>query len=157
MVKKVEAHADPDDYVLVVSRIFDAPRELVFAMWTDINHLKNWMGPDDYPAVRAEGDLRPGGAWRVCLRSKNGGRNLWQRGVYREILEPERLAYTFLWDQEDGAPGHEMLVTITFEDNGGKTLVTLRQAVFETIENRDGHRWGWNGTFDRLSEYLSTS
>ena len=100
--------------------------------------------------------MRPGGSWRTCLRPKDGGPDLWQRGVYREIVEPERLVYTFSWDREDGAPGHETLVTITFEEQGGKTLMTLKQAVFETTQNRDGHRWGWNSSFDRLGEYLST-
>jgi uncharacterized protein YndB with AHSA1/START domain len=105
--------------------------------------------------VHVELDLLPGGAWRACLRSTNGGRDLWQSGVYREIAEPERLVFTFAWDQSDGTPGHETQVTVTFEDRAGKTLMTLRQAAFETNESRDDHRTGWSSSFDRLGEYLS--
>ncbi len=127
MATKADPIVEADERVLVITRVFDAPRKLVFAMWTDLGHLRNWMGPRDHPAVQVEADLRPGGSWRTCLRSRDGGRDLWQRGVYQEIVEPERLVYTFSWDQEDGAPGHETLVTITFEEQGGKTLMTLRQ------------------------------
>jgi len=145
------------DRVLEITRIFDAPRALVFAAWTDPAHLKHWMGPRDHPAVELGGELRQGGAWRTCLRSTKDGRDLWQGGVYREIVEPERLVFTFAWDQEDGSPGPEMLVTITFDErDGGKTMMTLRQAVFNTRENRDGHRFGWNSSFDRLGDYLQT-
>jgi uncharacterized protein YndB with AHSA1/START domain len=145
------------DRVLEITRIFDAPRALVFAAWTDPAHLKHWMGPRDHPVVELSGELRQGGAWRNCLRSTKDGRDLWQGGVYREIVEPERLVFTFAWDQEDGSPGPETLVTITFDErDGGKTMMTLRQAVFNTRENRDGHRFGWNSSFDRLGDYLQT-
>ncbi|SFK82654.1 SRPBCC family protein [Methylocapsa palsarum] len=143
--------------VLEITRIFDAPRALVFEMWTDPAHLRHWMGPRDHPAVELGGDFRPGGRWRTCLRPENGGRDLWQGGVYREIVKPERLVFTFAWDQDDGRPGPETEVTVLFEDHeGDRTRMTFRQAVFNTSANRDGHRFGWSSSFDRLDEYLRT-
>lgn len=152
--KQADAVAEPEERALVITRVFDAPRELVFKLWTDPTHTKRWMGPRGFSAPHLEQDLRPGGAWRTCLRPDGGGRDLWQGGVYREIVEPERLVFTFAWDDANGRRGHETLVTVTFAEHHGKTTMTLRQATFETIENRDGHQGGWNSSFDRLGDYL---
>ena len=76
--------------------------------------------------------------------------------MYREVVEPERLAFTFAWDRDDGGRGHETLVTVTFADHqGGKTRMTFRQAVFESVGQRDGHQGGWNSAFDRLAEHVA--
>ena len=140
---------------LVITRVFDAPRQRVFEAWTDPAQAKRWMGPRGFTATHLEGDLRSGGAWRICLRRDDDGEELWQGGVYREIVEPERLVFTFAWDQEDGRRGHETLVTITFAEQRGRTTMTFRQAVFESVGERDGHQGGWNSTFDRLAERLA--
>ena len=134
---------------LVITRTFDAPRGLVFAAWTDPNHAREWWGPVNYPARYVEIDARPGGAWRMCLRSTEGKPELWQGGVFREVVPPERLVFTFAWDEE-GERGLETLITVTFAEDGGKTRMTFRQAPFQSVEERDGHSWGWNSTFDRL-------
>src|SRR5712691_4337552 len=97
---------------LVITRVFDAPRARVFKAWTDPAQAKQWMGPRGFTATHLEGDLRSGGAWRICLRRDDDGEELWQSGVYREVVEPERLVFTFAWDQEGGRRGHETLVTI---------------------------------------------
>jgi uncharacterized protein YndB with AHSA1/START domain len=138
---------------LVITRTFDAPRALVFAAWTDPLHAREWWGPVNYPARHIEMDVRPGGAWRMCLRSTEGKPELWQGGVFREVVAPERLAFTFAWE-EQGERGLETLVTVTFADEGGKTRMTFRQVPFQSIEERDGHQWGWNSTFDRLDGVL---
>lgn len=138
---------------LVITRLLNAPRELVFKAWTDPKLAMRWWGPRDYPATRMQMDVRPGGTWRHCLTSKEDGRELWQHGVFREIVAPERLVFTFVWE-EDGERGMENLVTVTFADEGGKTRLTLRQAPFQSVEERDGHGYGWNSTFDRLEEEL---
>jgi uncharacterized protein YndB with AHSA1/START domain len=143
------------DRELVITRLFDAPRSVVFKAWTDQAQTKNWMGPRGFTAAHQEQDLRPGGAWRTCLRSADG--DLWQGGVFREIVEPERLVFTFAWDGEDGVRGHETLVTVTFAEHGGKTMMTLRQATFQSVEQRDGHNGGWSSSFDRLQEYLANA
>jgi uncharacterized protein YndB with AHSA1/START domain len=123
-------------------------------MFTDPRHAANWMGPPDYPSVSHEADVRPGGKWRGRLRATDGSRELGQGGEYREVKEPERLAFTFYWDQDDGSRGPETLVEIDFSERGSKTLMKFRQGVFDTKQNRDGHRVGWNGSFDRFAEYL---
>jgi uncharacterized protein YndB with AHSA1/START domain len=145
-----------DDRVLVIERTFDAPRALVWRVFTDPQHMVAWLGPREHPSVFHEADVRPGGKWRGRLRAVDGGRELGQGGEYREVKEPERLAFTFYWDQEDGSRGPETLVEIDFAERGGKTLTTFRQGVFNTSSNRDGHGHGWNSTFDRLANYLAS-
>jgi uncharacterized protein YndB with AHSA1/START domain len=139
---------------LTVTRIFDAPRDLVFKVWTDARHAKQWWGPVDYPATHLEMDVRPGGHWRGCLRSTADGRELWQNGVFREVVAPERLVFTFAWE-EKGERGRETLVTVTFTEQSGKTIMTLHQAAFQSIGERDGHQAGWNSSFNRLVDYLT--
>jgi uncharacterized protein YndB with AHSA1/START domain len=152
---RASAASEPAERELVITRVIDAPRELVFKAWTDPVHTKHWMGPRGFTATHLEQDLRPGGAWRTCLRPDDGGRDLWQDGIYREVVEPERLVFTFAWDGENGQRGHETLVTITFAEEPGKTMMTLHQAIFESVERRDGHRGGWTSSFDRLVEHLA--
>jgi uncharacterized protein YndB with AHSA1/START domain len=139
---------------LVIIRVFDAPRELVFKAWTDPEQLKQWSAPQGFTVPVAEGDLRPGGKWRSMMR-KPDGTELWLGGVYREIVEPERLVFTHAWDDEHGKPGHETVVTVTLVERDGKTEMTFRQGVFKSVESRDGHNGGWTECFDRLEELLT--
>jgi uncharacterized protein YndB with AHSA1/START domain len=139
---------------LVITRTFDAPRELVFKAWTDPAVAKSWFGPKDHPATHMEMDVRPGGAWRGCLRSTESGKELRLGGVFREIVAPERVVFTFAWDEE-GERGLETLVTLTFAEEDGKTRMTFRQAPFQSIEERNGHRGGWTSSFDRLEDYVA--
>ncbi|HEX6536838.1 MAG TPA: SRPBCC domain-containing protein [Gemmatimonadaceae bacterium] len=136
---------------LIITRLFDAPRELVWKAWTEPERAIRWAGPRSFTASELEGDLRPGGTWRTVLRSPDGVDHP-QHGVYREVVPPERLVFTFIWDD---APENEMLVTITFAERGRKTEMTFRQTGFPSVESRNGHEGGWNEAFDRLSELLS--
>jgi len=145
---------EPVDRILVITRTFDAPRAQVFKAWTDARVAKNWWGPRDFPATHLEMDARPGGAWRGKLRSVETGQELRLGGVFRDVVAPERLVFTFSWEEE-GERGLEMLVTVTFADQGGKTLMTFRHEPFQSFEERDGHRGGWNSSFDRLAEQLA--
>jgi uncharacterized protein YndB with AHSA1/START domain len=140
---------------LVITRILDAPPSLVFQAWTAREHLVRWSCPHRFTLTHCEGDLRPGGAWRSCMHSADG-EDLWLSGVYREIVEPERLVFTHAWEDARGKRGHETLVTVTFAAQGGKTKMTFRQAFFESVEERDGHQGGWTECFDRLAELLLT-
>src|SRR5579864_8498491 len=115
-----DVDAEPEERVLVITRNFDAPRELVFKLWTDPGHAMRWMGPRGFTATHVATDPRPGGAWRVCLRRDENGEELWHGGVYREVVEPERLVFTHAWDGEDGRPGHETLIAIAFAERQGK-------------------------------------
>ena len=141
---------------LVIERVFDAPRALVWRAWTDHDQTVKWMGPLTCPAKRIESDFRPGGKWRTILDGTQQGQDLCHGGEYREIVEPERLVYTFAWADHPEMPGNEMLIELTFEELGPKkTKVTLRQTQFLNVEQRDGHNIGWSGTFDRLEAFLS--
>jgi uncharacterized protein YndB with AHSA1/START domain len=146
---------DTAEQELVITRRFDAPRQRVFEAWTDPRHAKSWWGPRDHPLTYLEMDVRPGGAWRGRLTSTATGEALWQHGVIREIHAPDRLVFTFAWDQEEGAPGRETVVTVTLEEDGDGTLMTFRQSPFDAVENREGHRGGWSSSFDRLDEVLA--
>jgi uncharacterized protein YndB with AHSA1/START domain len=136
---------------LVIRRTFDAPRDLVWQAWNDREHARQW-GPKGFTTPEREMDLRPGGLWHALMISPDG-KPYRQHGVVREVVPPERLAFTFIWDEE---PDVEMLVTVTFAERGGKTEMTFRQTGFPSAGSRDGHRGGWNEAFDRLAEHLAT-
>jgi uncharacterized protein YndB with AHSA1/START domain len=147
---------DADDRVLLIERVFDAPRELVWDAFTKVEHLMQWMGPRDHPAVSYEADARVGGKWRGCLRSPDGKEVLWQSGVFHEVTKPERIVYTFQWDKRSPDDyTFATLVTITFKDEGDRTRMHFQQAYFNSKANRDGHNYGWNSGFDRLAEFLA--
>ncbi len=99
-------------------------------------------------------DVRPGGHWRGRLRSTENGKELGLGGVFREVVAPERLVFTFAWEEE-GERGLETLVTVTFADRGGKTVMTFHHAPFQSVAERDGHRGGWTSSFDRLEQYVA--
>jgi uncharacterized protein YndB with AHSA1/START domain len=139
------------DRELVITRLIAAPRERVWAAWTDPAQAVKWWGPKHCPATHLEMDVRVGGVWTGRLRSVEDGRVLTHRGVFREVTAPERLVFTFAWDEE-GERGLETIVTITLAEENGKTRLTLRQTPFQSIEERDGHRGGWTSTFERLDE-----
>jgi uncharacterized protein YndB with AHSA1/START domain len=155
MAARSNAATEAAERELVITRIFDAPRNLVFKAWTEPHHLVHWYGPRGFTVPSYTLDLQPGGAWRSCMLSPEG-REYWVRGVFREIVEPERLVFTYAHENEDGVRGHEMLVTVTFVDHGEKTKLTLHQAIFESIKDRDAHQGGWSSALDCLTEYLGT-
>jgi len=138
--------ADPRE--LVITRLFDAPRELVFQMWTEPEHMMRWWGPRTYTCPNCTMDVRPGGAIRLCMRSSDG-QDLWVNGVFREVVAPERLVFTAT-NEVDRA---ETVISVTFEDQGGKTFLTMHQTLSRSDIGR-GAKEGWNGSFDRLAEYL---
>jgi uncharacterized protein YndB with AHSA1/START domain len=139
---------------LVIERVLNAPRALVFQAWTDREHLRQWLGPRWHPARELTMDVRPGGRWRACLRSIDTGNDLWVGGVYREIVPPERLVFTFAWEEE-GERGLETVVNITLTERDGKTHMTMRQTPFQSDGEHDGHRGGWTSSFDRLDDLLA--
>jgi uncharacterized protein YndB with AHSA1/START domain len=147
-------------YDLTIYRTFDAPRALVFEAFSNPEHAKQWMGPRGFTATHFEQDARPGGKWRACLHQTGDLQgqtypDLWQGGVFKEIVPPERIVYTFAWEGQGGQPTRETLITITFtEIDDGKTQMDFHQAFFDSIGQRDGHNHGWNSTFDRLGDYI---
>ena len=137
---------------LLIIRTFAAPASLLFAMWSDPEHLKRWMGPQGFDCPRAEIDFRVGGTYRVLIRSAANGDN-WFHGVYRDIEPGSRLVFTFTWDNDGPSAGIETVVTITFAERDGKTVQTFHQAPFLSQERRDNHIGGWNQSFDRQATY----
>ena len=153
MASQHAAAANRAERELVITRVFDAPRPLVFKAWTEPARMARWTGPRGFTVTSSTVDVRPGGAYRTCLRSPEG-RDHCMRGGYREVVAPERLVFSFDWEEPDGTPGREMLITVTFADHDGKTRMTFHQARFDSIRDRDEHGEGWNSSFDRLDEYL---
>jgi uncharacterized protein YndB with AHSA1/START domain len=141
---------------LVITRIFDAPRSLVFKAWTQPEHLMRWWGPHGYTTTSCEMNLRPGGAWRLSMRSPQGHEDR-QRGIFREIVPPERLVFTYAFENAAGNSGHETLVTVIFAEHDGKTKLTVNQATFETVAVRDDHVRGWGEALDHLAKYMATA
>ncbi|NYF90592.1 SRPBCC domain-containing protein [Tunturiibacter empetritectus] len=147
---------------LEITRVFDAPRELVWKAWTNPDEMRQWFGPRDFVARNLTAVARPGGRWRNCLHSDgfdtgDGEKrrlDLWQGGEYLEVVEPVRLVFTFQWDEGSGLPEHETVITITFEENKGKTTMNFHQTFFVTEEDRDGHMKGWNSSFEKLDDLL---
>lgn len=139
---------------LSIVRVFDAPPALVFAAWTEPRHLAHWSGPEGFTTPHHSMDLRPGGRYRACLRSPQG-ENHWVTGVYQAIEPPTRLVMTHAWEDAQGEPGPESLITVTFsEEAPGRTRMHFHQAGFESAASRDGHSQGWSSSFDRLRLHL---
>jgi uncharacterized protein YndB with AHSA1/START domain len=142
-----------DDRTLVLTRRFDAPRELVFRLWSDLDLVKRWWHPRDFTTPVFEMDFRVGGAYRYCIRSQ--GQDGWAHGTYREIVAPERLVFTFQWDSGDAVHDTPTLITLDFAAHGDKTLLTLRQAPFASVKERDGHAGGWGQVLDAFEQCLA--
>ena len=142
---------DPDTF-LNISRTFAAPREKVYAAWTEPEHLKQWWGPEGVTAPVVEIDLRLGGRYRTCMRTLEGDR--WVGGVYTEVTPPERLVFTWKWEDDHAADSPDTLVTVEFRDLGDMTEVSLTHERFGSAESRDLHRHGWSSSLDCLEQAL---
>ena len=153
---------------LVIERIFDAPRELVWKAWTDPEHVKRWWGPKGFTSPACELDLRVGGKYLWAMRSSEG-QDLWSTGVYREIVPLERIVCTNSFADENGnvvPASHygitadlplEMLATVTFEELDGKTKLTLEHSIPASLAEQVGAREGWSESFDKLAETLANA
>ena len=155
----------------VISREFDAPRDLVFKAWTENDRMAQWFGPKGVRIVSSRLELRPGGVYHYCMRLPDGT-DMWGKWVFREIVPPERLVYSSSFsDPEENVTRHpmapdwplEMITNVTFSENAGRTTITIRWAPINAspveIETFNaGHasmKGGWTGTFDQLEEYLA--
>lgn len=156
-----------------ISRTFDAPRELVWKAFTEADRLLEWFSPKGFGRKSTNVDLRPGGVFHYCLVMPKG-EEMWGKFVYQEIVEPEKLVYIVSFsDAEGGVTRHplgpnwplEVLTTIAFADNDGKTTITVtavahnptaeEQRAFD--EGQQSMKAGFTGTFDQLEEYLAES
>ena len=155
----------PSEGELVVTRIFDAPRELMWKAWTDPERVKRWWGPKIFTTPFCKIDLRVGGKYLYCMRSPDG-KDYWSTGVYREIVEPWRIVCTDSFADEKGNVVQatycgmsadfplEMLMTVTFEEHEGKTKLTLHHTGIPPGADRDLAQQGWNESLDKLVDEL---
>jgi len=166
MKKRILAFMTPQ--AVVITRLFNAPRERVFKAWTDPKLMQQWWGPKGFTAPVCKINLRPGGLWHYCMRSPEG-QNFWGRGIYREIVKPSLIVAT---DSFSDAKGHivpasrygmsknwprEMLVKVTFEDLRGKTKLTLTHSGVDNVPatDRRSMKQGWSQSFDKLADLLA--
>lgn len=145
----------PSEREIVMTRVFNAPRELVFQAHVDPMLVAQWWGLRDNQTIVDQLDARPGGKWRFVQRRADGSEEGF-RGEFREIVPPERFTWTFEWE---GLPGHVGLETYSFEEHAGQTTLTAT-SVFPTPEDRDGiiasgMESGANESADRLDELLA--
>ncbi len=143
---------------LIITRDFPASRERVWRAWTQPDAIIRWHGPPFYRAAEFRADVRVGGAWRSCLKSDNAEDVvLWQSGRYLVVTPPERLEFTFAWetpDHEDG-PGVQTHVIVRLDELvNGSTRMHFSQSGFLSEKSAISHSVGWNGTFDRLAEFV---
>ena len=147
----VNGNDEEDARTIVGTRVFDAPRELVFDAWTDAAHISNWWGPRGFTTTTYEMDVRPGGTWRFVMHGPDGT-DYDNEIVYLEVVRPERIVYTH-------GPAPIFDVTVTFEEEGRKTRMTMR-SIFATAEMRDqvaeefGAVEGMHQMLERLEEEL---
>jgi uncharacterized protein YndB with AHSA1/START domain len=144
----------PSDREIVMTRVFDAPRDLVFEAHSSCEHMSNWWGPRKYEFASCQIDFRPGGTWRIVHRGPDG-EEYGFHGEYREIVRPERITWTF---EFEGFPGQVSVETLELEEHDGKTTITAT-AVYDSVEARDamiesGMESGAAESYDRLDEYL---
>lgn len=155
----------------VISREYDAPRERVWQAWTEPERMQQWFSSPGMKSVYSKLDLRPGGMYHYCLRGADG-KDLWGRWIIREVKKPEKLVFVLSFsDEKGGIAAHpmsptwpkQMLSTVTFEDLGNRTRVTVSWLPLDAseIENRTfddgraGMNTGWGGTLDHLAQYLA--
>ena len=141
------------DDELLITRTFDAPAALLFALWSMPEHIKRWMGPANFDCLVAEADFRVGGAYRCLIRSDEAG-DSWFSGIYREIVPHKRLVLTFTWNNTGPSAGVETLITITFAESNGKTTQTFHQTPFLNADARDRHVGGWVSSFEKAATYV---
>jgi uncharacterized protein YndB with AHSA1/START domain len=167
------AATESTDQEFVLTRTFDAPRDLVFKAHTEADRLKQWWGPKSFTMISCDVDLRPGGVFHYGMKAPNGS-EMWGKWTFREIAAPERLVFVSSFsDKEGGVTPNpfmadwplEVLSTITFTEQDGKTTLTMRGVPINATETErknfiaafDGMTKGWKGTLDELEAYLATA
>ena len=148
-----------EEQELVLTRVFDAPRELVFKVWTDPKHVAQWWGPKGFTNPVCELDLRPGGAILIHMRGPDGTVYP-MTGVYQEVVRPERLVFTSGALDADGNPLFEVLTTVTFTEESSKTKQILKARVIKRTAQAApylaGMEAGWTQSLERLAAYVAT-
>jgi len=132
---------------LELRKMVDAPQERVFRAWTDLDQIRKWWGPGGFTLPEARQDLREGGTYRFGMRAPDGKMH-WLKGQYREIRPPERLVFTWNWDEDGAIP--ETVVTVQLIPIGKQTQVIVTHGPFPTEQDRNNHNMGWTSMLERL-------
>ncbi len=149
-----EGISQVQEHELEITRVFDAPRELVWRAWTDPMLIARWLGPRGFTGKVEKLEAHVGGAYRFHLRAPDGTDH-WMQGTTCELVPPERLVNTFFWADAAGNPtGPETLLSVTLHEHDGKTILTLRQTLFETVTSCDAHHEGWDSSLDCLNDLI---
>jgi uncharacterized protein YndB with AHSA1/START domain len=173
LAQYLQKSSNTGDDEFLITRTFDAPRELVWKAFTEPEHMQQWWGPKGCKAVVVKLDLRPGGIYHYCLQTPDG-HEMWGKNVYREITPPERLVLVSSFSDKDGnltrhplSPTwpRETLSIFTFAENAGKTTITIRWYPINATDeerktftsNHESMKQGWGGSFDQLAQYLATA
>jgi uncharacterized protein YndB with AHSA1/START domain len=173
MTAMSDAAPESVDQEFVVTRTFDAPRDLVFKAHTEADRLKHWWGPKNFTMISCDVDLRPGGVFHYGMKAPNGS-EMWGKWVFREIDAPERLVFVSSFSDPEGGVTRnpfkaewplEVLSTITFTERDGKTTLSMRGIPINAtemerknfVESFSGMSQGWKGTLDQLAEYLANA
>jgi len=141
------------DVMLKLDRFINAPRERVFAAWTDPSIFPKWFGPKGVHIPEFELDVRPGGAWRAVMENAEGQR-YYVGGAYEEIVENEKLVFTWAWTH-DGVRGHESRITLRFADDGQGARLSIVHENLESDESAENHNGGWTSSLDCLEALLT--
>ena len=156
------------DQTLILTRVFNAPRDQVFKAWTQLQRMKQWWGPKGFTCPVFKLDLRQGGEYLNCVRSTDG-KDYWSRGVYREIEVPQRIVCTDSFADEYGnlvspedygmSPDwpSEALITVIFTEHAGKTRIMLQHSPIKPGLERDMCQQGWSESLDKLADYLNNA
>ena len=143
---------------LVITRILDAPREVVFKAWIDPKQMAKWWGPKGFTNPVCDMDVRPGGALRIVMRGPDGVDHP-MTGVFCQVAEPERLVFTSVARDKQGNPLLEALTTATFAQNGGKTKLTVQASAVGLApvapQMLGGMEAGWTQSLERLANHVS--
>ncbi len=147
----------PNEREVVITRVFDAPRALVFKMWTDPKHMAQWWGPKGFTNPVCEVDARPGGALRIVMRAPDGAEYP-MKGIFQEVVAPERLVFTNIAVDREGNHLLEGLTTVTFAEHGGKTKLILQTRAIGIApmapQMLAGMEAGWTQSLERLQTLL---
>ncbi|TXK83831.1 SRPBCC domain-containing protein [Paenibacillus sp. N3.4] len=167
-----QADQQTENDELVLTRVLNAPRELVFQIWSEVEHLKNWWGPVGFEWGYAKLDFQPGGSFHYQMRAPEGF-EMWGKFVYHEIEAPERIVFVNSFSDEEGSTVRapfsptfplEIRNVVTFTEQDGKTTITLRGGPINATEEeraafrgmKDSMNQGFNGTFNQLEAYLAS-
>jgi uncharacterized protein YndB with AHSA1/START domain len=173
MTATSNAATEPANQEFVLTRTFDAPRDLVWKAHTEADRLKQWWGPKSFTMISCDVDLRPGGVFHYGMKAPNGT-EMWGKWVFREIESSERLVFVSTFSDKEGGVTEnpfmsdwplETLSTMTFTEEDGKTTLTMRAVplnaseteVKNFVEAFGGMTKGWKGTLDALEAYLATA